>query len=434
MADTAHTDRSGAADVKKDASSAEPALAAPAPRRMLSLDALRGFVIAGMLFVNMTWNREVFHPQFFHVDWNDPLQGATLTDLVFPWFIFIVGCAVPLSMKFGRGRTRPAWRKVAVAARRALVLYLLGVILTVAGQVYTRPLVWNDLLSWNILQLIALAYFATVCVYLLPRWGQITFIIVVLAAKLATLTLIPWEVVQQAGLVRAPEGAPVGPGTWAHYDGVKRLLHMEHESGLGAKLIGWLGMAQQWAPLAAVAVIGGLLTEILAGARREIEKLRLVASAGAALLLGAYLLQWGYDAAGGGLLHLATVPFSKWLISPSYCLLSAGTGALLLAFCWWVIDVKGWTRMYPLVVYGRNAIALYFGAEFSFKVLWSKWQMPLPEGAAASQDSLAGGFLAWVEHWTSSPAVAAWAFVIVWLIGWWLFCWWLDRRKIYIKV
>ncbi|MFG0252714.1 MAG: heparan-alpha-glucosaminide N-acetyltransferase domain-containing protein [Phycisphaerales bacterium JB038] len=413
----------------------EPALTpVESPKRMHSLDALRGFVIAAMLFVNMTWNREVFPGQFFHIAWNDPAQGATFTDLVFPWFVFIVGCATPLSMRFGRGRSQSAPRRLLGAARRALVLYLLGVLLTVAGQVYTRPLVWTDLLSWNILQLIGLAYFATVCIYLLPRWAQITFVVAVLLAKLATLIFIPWEVVEQAGLVRAAADAPAGPGTWAHFDGVKRLLHMEHAAGAGALLLGWLGMAQQWLPLAAIAVVGGWLTEVLASGRKELEKLQVVGGAGAALLLGAYLLQWGYDGVGGGLLGPFTVPFSKWLISPAYCLLSAGTGALLLVGCWWVIDAKAWTRLYPFIVYGRNAIALYFGAEFSFKVIWSKWQMPLPEGAAAKSDSLAGGFLAWVEAWTGSPAIAAWAFVIAWLVGWWVFCWWLDRRRIYIRV
>ena len=81
-----------------------------------------------------------------------PAQGATFTDLVFPWFLFIAGCAIPLSMRSGRGRAMPAGRKIVAAVRRGLVIYLLGVLLTVAGSALDRPLAWTDWFAWNILQ------------------------------------------------------------------------------------------------------------------------------------------------------------------------------------------------------------------------------------------------------------------------------------------
>ena len=100
----------------KDDSALEPP-ASPSGR-LHSLDALRGFVIGSMLLVNHTWNEAVFSRQLFHVPWNDPRQGATFTDLVFPWFVFIAGCAVPLSMRFGRGCDRPWWRNLLAALGR----------------------------------------------------------------------------------------------------------------------------------------------------------------------------------------------------------------------------------------------------------------------------------------------------------------------------
>ncbi|MEM9559097.1 MAG: heparan-alpha-glucosaminide N-acetyltransferase domain-containing protein [Planctomycetota bacterium] len=399
--------------------------------RLLSLDAFRGFDIAAMLLVNMTWNREVFHPQFFHVEWNDKAQGATFTDLVFPWFVFIAGCSIPLSMRSGRGRAQPAWLKVLIALKRAAIIYLLGVLLTVAGSATDRPLVWNDLLSWNILQLIAGAYFCAVLIFLLPRWGQIAAVVGILLAKWATMTVIPFEVVEQAGLVRAPAGHPTGAGTWAHHDGIKRLLHMEHESGVGFALLGWLGMTQQYLPLAACAVIGGWATQIMTGAGSTAGRTLRVAGLALGLLVVAFALQWNYDPAGGGLLGRFTAPFSKWTISPAYVLLSAGTGMLLLVAFWLVIDVWKLTTALVLRVWGLNAIALYVGAELFFKVIYSKWQVTHPNGFSGS---LAGGVIAWVEHWTGSAAVAGWCFALSWIGLGWLLCWWMHAKKLYIKV
>lgn len=429
-----------------------PEQAHPARERLLCLDAFRGFDIAAMLLVNMTWNPKVFHPQLFHVDWNAPAQGATFTDLVFPWFLFIAGCAIPLSMRSGRGRSMSAWRKAGSAARRACVIYLLGVLLTVAGSAADRPLTWTDWFSWNILQLIGVGYFCAVCVYLLPRWAQIGFVIGVLMLKLATLTLIPAEfarsTMEAAGL--NPRGSGVtGTGTFTHFDDVKRLLHLEHLKATLARedrgrfwafVTGWFGMAQQFLPCAAIAVVGGWCTEILSEEHRpKLKRAARLLGFGLAMTMLAYLLQAGYRPEGGGWFGRFTVPFSKWLFSPSYCLLSTGTGALLLAIFFLLTDTWKVTTFWVLRVYGLNALALYIGAELSFKVIFAKWQIIHPNGHSGA---VAGGVIAWVSHWagqlgaseTSAAAWGGWVFVLAWLSLWWVFCWWLWRRRIIIKV
>ncbi|MEQ8837762.1 MAG: DUF5009 domain-containing protein, partial [Lacipirellulaceae bacterium] len=117
--------------------------------RLHSLDAMRGFVIAAMLLVNMTWDRDALPAQLFHVPWNAPAQGATFTDLVFPWFVFMAGAAAPLSLRSGRGKGMTSGQIVWAAFLRSAKLYLLGVLLTVASFASERPLAWGDLLSWN---------------------------------------------------------------------------------------------------------------------------------------------------------------------------------------------------------------------------------------------------------------------------------------------
>jgi hypothetical protein len=75
--------------------------------------------------------------------------------------------------------------------------------------------------------------------------------------------------------------------------------------------------------------------------------------------------------------------------------------------------------MTALRIYGMNAIVLYVGAEFSFKVIFSKWQITHPNGFSGN---LAGGYIAWWSEWTGS-AVGAWVFVLTWLGLWWVVCW-----------
>ncbi len=442
--------------------------AAGARPRLVSLDAFRGFVIAGMLLVNATWGEAGWGEgagrwlamQLAHVPWNDPLQGATFTDLVFPWFLFIMGAAIPLSMRSGRGRGKPPGRRVLLALRRGLIIYLLGVLITHAGSWTERPASWTDLLSWNILQLIGVAYVVATVVSLLPRWAWWTFIGAVLVAKASVIAGIDagWVRGVLAGSAhemppRNPE-APTGPGTFTHYDDVKRFLAREHvdtATAWGAAdryALGWLGMGQQWLMCAVIALLGALSVDRLLregepGGRRAAT----LAIGGAVATLLAYLLQLGYRAEGGGLLGPATMPFSKWFFTPSYCLLASGTGAMLLALFYWVIDVRGVRRLAePWRTYGVNALALYVGAELSWKLAFSRWKLPAP-GREGEGSSVPGAVNAWVARWlpegTLLPlpwgevhwaAVSGLCFALLWLAGWWLVCRALDRRGIYVRV
>ncbi|MEQ8769740.1 MAG: DUF5009 domain-containing protein [Phycisphaerales bacterium] len=424
-------------------------------KRLDSLDAFRGFVIVSMLLVNATWGEDQWGTgvvrslamQLAHVPWNDPTQGATFTDLVFPWFLFIMGAAVPLSMRSGRGRGIPPARRILVAARRAVVIYLFGVLLTHATSWLDRPASWTDLLSWNILQLIGAAYFVSVLVGMLPRKAWWAFVIGVLIAKWALMLGIPadWArgVLENGPVPLAPrgDGAPTGFGTFTHFDDVKRLLNREHLSGAETPwaryLVGWLGMAQQWLPAAAIAMAGALAVDTLTDhARAARARAARVAALGAGAIVIAFILSAGYDASGGGLLGPLTVPMSKWFFSPAYCLMASGTAALLLAASFWVIDVRGlsWVAR-PWRTFGVNALALYIGAEMSYKLAFSRWKLELPSG---SGNTLPGAVNAWVAHWLGglpgSAVISGLAFAVLWIALWWLVCAWLDRNRIYFRV
>jgi hypothetical protein len=156
------------------------------------------------------------------------------------------------------------------------------------------------------------------------------------------MTLLPWGTVDGSGRDASGEGAPLGP---RHLGALRRDQAggepRASRAGVDAVDRRVAGMAQQFLPSAAIAVLGGWFAEILTAAgRSNAWKLRSAALFGVGLLALAYLLQAGYTPAGGGLLGRATVPFSKWFFSPAYCLLAAGTGGCCWAGFYWMIDVR----------------------------------------------------------------------------------------------
>src|SRR5215472_12932733 len=157
--------------------------AAPSTQRMVSLDAFRGVVMAFMIMVNNNGSERDAYAQMRHSAWN----GWTLTDTVFPSFVWIVGVAITLSLgkRLAAGVPRP--RLLMIALRRAAILFLLGV------AVYAFP--HFDLSTQRILgvlQRIAICYLAASAIYL---WcgvrGQIAWVVGLLAAYWLVMTFAP---------------------------------------------------------------------------------------------------------------------------------------------------------------------------------------------------------------------------------------------------
>ena len=160
----------------------------PAAPRLRSLDVVRGLVIVLMFVVNMSYDDAI--PRWFgHAGWNDGRHGQWLADFVFPWFLLIVGAAVPFSMRSGRGQRSTPARRIAAAARRGVVIYLLGVLLHMARTAQGRgdtpgvPISLGSFAHWDILPLIALGYVVAVVLWHTPTWARWVFVVGVLVAK-----------------------------------------------------------------------------------------------------------------------------------------------------------------------------------------------------------------------------------------------------------
>lgn len=312
--------------------SSEPALR---PKRLVSLDALRGFDlfwIAGADSIGhaalQIANGPVTHAladQLEHVAW----EGFRFYDLIFPLFVFMSGLSLVLSL----GGTIPSEKRTASLlkiGRRALLLYLLGLFY------YRGGVGWeNDLRYMGVLQRIALSYFGAGVLFVLLKPRQLLYTLVgILLGYWALIALVPVP--------------GVGP---ANYNQGTNLAHWVDANFLGGKK--WNGTHDPEGLLSTVPAIGSAILGVFAGllmvdpSKTPTKRVQLLLSAGITLLLTGYL--WGFS-----------FPIIKGIWTSSYVCVAGGWSALLLALFYWLIDIRGWSGWaQPFIWIGMNSIAIY---------------------------------------------------------------------------
>jgi predicted acyltransferase len=377
--------------------------------RLLSLDAFRGLVIVLMFLVNVAGRDPAFPSWTPHRGWDEGRMGNGLADYVFPWFLFIVGVAIPFSMNSGRGRAMSAPRKLLTALKRGAVIYLLGTLLwcaTIAyppdgpGSNWGGPITWRVLLHWDILPLIGWGYFLGVAASLLPAWVRAALVAAILVAKWVLLTQVP-----------------LPGGTAVVWDQGRSAQHW-----LNARL-GWIGVGiTQGLPATAVVVLGSFAGDWLrrAGSERA-HRAAWLAGAGGVLYLA------------GVALHLTgLMPASKDFFTSSYVMGTSGAAAMVLAAMYLIVDVRRWTSMEFFRVFGTNALAVYIGAEWIWKTVLMRWQVanPAPIGGSSAMIT---ALRAHAQSIVGAP-LGSILVVAAYIAVYWLACRWLYRRAVFIKV
>jgi predicted acyltransferase len=362
--------------------------------RLVSLDAFRGATIAAMILVNHPGDHRDAYWPLLHVAWD----GWTPTDLVFPFFLFIVGLALTFSTRL---EARPA-------LVRAAKLFGLGLFL--------NAFPWFDLAQLRVpgvLQRIALCYLAA---WAAKRWLSVRGQALLATALVGGYWLAMTRVV-------GPEGyAP----------------NLEMTTNLAAQIdrVFLTGHMWRWTltwdpegvlstlPAIATALLGLVAGEWLRAARAPFTKTVGFLAAGAVLCLAA--VWWGEWAPAGVLF-----PINKSLWSPSFVLLTAGLGAAVFGLTYWLVDVNGWRGWAaPFVTFGKNAIALYVGSEALGRTLSViAWGVG-PDGAPFSLVGRTTAFFGW---WLP-PAAASLTFALATVLLWYFVARALDRRGIYVKV
>lgn len=370
----------------------------PATERLVSLDVFRGITIAGMVLVNNPGTWEHIYWPLEHAKWH----GWTPTDLVFPFFLFIVGVAITLAfgsrVESGRS-TRDLYLKV---IKRTLIIFAIGLFLNAFPYFGL-----SELRIPGVLQRIAVCYFFASIIFLNTK-------IRTQVAITIGLLLIYWFLVK---LIAAPgfaAGDLTKEGSLPSF--IDRVVLGKHVWAQ-AKVYDPEGLLST-IPALATTLIGVLTGHWLRTKNSPYEKVAGLFVGGAFCVA----VGWAWN---------SFFPINKALWTSSYVLFTGGLALQFLALCYWVIDIKGYRRWAkPFEVFGVNAIALYVGAGIMAELL-GVIKVTASDGAKVPL-----GFWIYDQVFTpwASPKNASLAFAISFVLVWLGLMWILYRRKIFIKV
>jgi predicted acyltransferase len=391
------------------ADTVSPAPLVSATGRLVSLDAFRGLTIVGMILVNNPGTWAAVYPPLLHAAWH----GWTPTDLIFPFFLFIVGVSLVLAYERLKARGVDRGHLVQKAARRALVLFGLGVFMA-AWPFFTfepsfglRPQLATVRIP-GVLQRIAVCYLAVsvLYLYLKPRWRY--------GVGLGLL-FIYWALMM---LVPVPG---YGPGQLA--EGTSTLAGYLDRLLLGNHL--W-AQAKTWDPEGLLSTLPAITTtligvwagELLTCSRPALEKTIHLFARGVVLVIVGYVWDWFF-------------PINKSLWTSSYAVFTGGQALCALGLCYWLADVRGWqcwTR--PFVVYGVNAITVFVMSGLLAKSL-ILFKLPQADGTEASLQAL---IFQTVFVPLGPPRVASLLYALTWVLGWYAVLHAMYRRNLVLKV
>jgi predicted acyltransferase len=277
-------------------------------KRLVSLDAFRGATVAGMLLVNNPGTWSAIYWPLRHAEWH----GWTPTDLIFPFFLFIVGITTELSRK-----------EPAAILRRGALIVACGLLL----HLFPR-FDFENLRIMGVLQRIGLVYIiAALIARKASRNAMLAITIAILLGYWAILSLGPL----------APPDATVAAQT--------------DRAILGEKHI-WK-QAKTWdpeGPLSTIPAVATALLGILVTPWVKGRNVKMLTIAGVAAIAAG--LAWG-----------AVFPINKNLWTSSYAVFTAGCASVLLAFFIWIIDIRGVkTWAMPFVVFGVNPLIAFLGS------------------------------------------------------------------------
>lgn len=364
-------------------------------KRLVALDVLRGLTIALMIMVNNPGSWEYVYAPLRHSDWN----GCTPTDLVFPFFLFIVGVSMWYSFKkYGEGYSKDGLTKI---VKRTSIIFLLGLFLNAFPNFD-----FENLRVMGVLQRIALAYGigATLCMFfnlkqlkyiftgiLLGYWGLIYF------GGTGDVFGLTDNAVRQFDLILFGENHVYG-GYGIPFDPEGLLSTIP---AVGTVLIGYFA---------------GHSIEVSANTMTSIKK----------------LVMFGAVAVAIGVLWEPLFPINKPIWSSSYVIYTGGLAMLFLALLLWVIDVKGikkWSN--PFIHFGTNPLFIYmFSGVYVGAIIY------LVKIKTASGETLSG--YTYLYEYVFVPIAGnmngSLLFAVSHIIVFWLITYVLYKKRIFIKI
>jgi len=419
-------------------------------KRLVSLDVFRGITIAGMILVNNPGSWGNIYKPLGHAKWN----GWTPTDLIFPFFLFIVGVALTYSFdkRLAQGQSRI--RLFEQVVRRTVILFLLGVILAgfpnwrligpyllvIVGMgflfAHEPPLSLGKTakergaktVAW-VLLVGAVLYFALDFGYFQQSKIRIPGVL----QRIALCYFVTSIIVMYAGVRgRALWAVGLASAYWIIYKGVSApegvALPVERAA---ARLNEWIDLKifgqhlyserpdpeglLSTLPSISTTLIGVLTGNWLHTKRDNLQKVTGLFFMGNLLLVLGLCLNPGF-------------PINKKIWSTAYVVFTGGMALHFLAMCYWLIDVKGFKRWAaPFLAYGTNPILVFFASGILGRLFY---RIKVGGGDIALKTWLYQNlFASWAE-----PKNASLAYALTYIVFWLLLLIPLYRKRIFIKI
>ncbi|MDD7250829.1 MAG: heparan-alpha-glucosaminide N-acetyltransferase domain-containing protein [Prevotellaceae bacterium] len=372
-------------------------------QRLLSLDILRGITIAAMIIVNNPGSWSNMYEPLDHAEWS----GVTPTDFIFPFFMFIMGVSMCFSLKkYDYKLTSQSFAKV---CRRGIGIYLVGIAIGLFSQLARNGAIdITHLRLTGVLARLAFCYFIVALMALTVKTKYFPPIILLILVGYAVLLLCGHGFDQTADNILSKFDLTVlGPHMY-HYD-AEAAFNFDPE-GLLSNI-----------PCIAHVMIGFLVGRMLMRPLSlEDKMLRLLLFGTGAMLLG-YLLQYG-------------CPLNKRVWSPTYVLMTCGSGSAMLALLTWMLDVKGkksWSHIFHAI--GVNPLFCYvLGDIYAIGFIAIKLPIHCDDGSLYNVHSA-------ICHYVTNPLfgdgkLSSLMFSIIMLLLVWVVAEILYRKRIYIKL
>lgn len=392
------------------------------PERLISLDVFRGMTVAGMLLVNNPGTWSAIYPPLEHAAWH----GWTPTDLIFPFFLFIVGITTELSLRARRARGDDERAILRQILRRGALIFLFGFLLS-GFPFFTWPpalpeasfldRVVDRIEHWRVLgvlQRIGLAYlFGALLTWRTTLRQQVAILAVLLFGYWALMTLVP-----------VPDTGVAGRFVLDKPD--QLLSAWLDRTVLGTNHL-WIG-GKTWDPeglLSTVPAIGTMILGTFAGRWIAHQERTLTDRLAGLFAVGALTMMLG-------LVWHWVFPINKSIWTSSYVLFTAGMGAVALATCMWIIDVmqvRRWT--FPFVVYGTNPMLAFLGSGLMARITSSIWTWDTGTGSRISAQGFVFNTL--YASWLP-PREASFAYALSFVALWFLILWGAWKRGFVLKV
>ena len=376
------------------------------PQRLLALDILRGITIAGMILVNDPGSWSHIYAPLEHADWN----GLTPTDLVFPFFMFIMGISTYFSLrKYNFRLTRDAVVKI---LRRTVVIFAIGLGIAWFGRFLgalrdTDVTFWEAVMNFDQIRILGVMPRLALC------YGIGAFLALATPRKALPWLVTTFLVIYAFMLIFGNGYEFSSENIVVRVD--RAVLTPDHMAFDPEGLLSTL-------PSIAHVLIGFICGGLIMGVKDNNLRINRLFIVGTILTFSGFLLSYG-------------LPINKKIWSPTFVLTTCGLASSFLGLLIWIIDIKGRRRWCTFFrVFGVNPLSLYvFSALLSIVI--GNIRVPYAQ-AEDGVTSLKGWLYNAVfmpcagDDATLASLLFAIAFVLVcWLVGYALY-----RNKIYIKI